>query len=152
MKFNKGDIGLSPAMTMSNLVSTTNSRNNNKKVEIGTLENIAHTLIKKNKVREELFTVLPDLEFCANTATSSILAPNDLTTRAFQIDFDNNQAERDLRMIKTKTKVSGCFRTEDGIRKYLTVMSYIGTAKKHGINAVEAIKNAFKGTPELILE
>ena len=89
MKFNKGDIGLAPAMTMSNLVSTTNSRNNNKKVEIGTLENIAHTLIKKNKVREELFTVLPDLEFCANTATSSILAPNDLTTRAFQIDFDN---------------------------------------------------------------
>ena len=39
MKFNKGDIGLAPAMTMSNLVSTTNSRNNNKKVEIGTLEN-----------------------------------------------------------------------------------------------------------------
>ncbi|WP_455616987.1 hypothetical protein [Eisenbergiella sp.] len=43
-------------------------------------------------------------------------------------------------MIKTKTKVSGCFRTEEGIRDYLTVMSYIGTAKKHGKNAVEAIK------------
>lgn len=70
----------------------------------------------------------------------------------FQIDFDNNQAERDLRMIKTKTKVSGCFRTEEGIRDYLTVMSYIGTAKKHGKNAVEAIKNAFMGRPELIFE
>lgn len=75
-----------------------------------------------------------------------------LFLKDFQIDFDNNQAERDLRMIKTKTKVSGCFRTEDGIRKYLTVMSYIGTAKKHGMNAVEAIKNAFKGMPESILE
>ena len=70
----------------------------------------------------------------------------------FQIDFDNNQAERNLRMIKTKTKVSGCFRTEEGIRDYLAVMSYIGTAKKHGKNAVEAIKNAFMGRPELIFE
>lgn len=75
-----------------------------------------------------------------------------LFLKDFQIDFDNNQAERDLRMIKTKTKVSGCFRTEEGIRKYLTVMSYIGTAKKHGKNAVEAIRYAFKGTPELIFE
>ena len=75
-----------------------------------------------------------------------------LFLKDFQIDFDNNQAERDLRMIKTKTKVSGCFRTEEGIRDYLTVMSYIGTAKKHGKNAVEAIKNAFMGSPELIFE
>ena len=75
-----------------------------------------------------------------------------LFLKDFQIDFDNNQAERDLRMIKTKTKVSGCFRTEEGIRDYLTVMSYIGTARKHGKNAVEAIKNAFMGTPELIFE
>lgn len=75
-----------------------------------------------------------------------------ITLKDFQIDFDNNQAERDLRMIKTKTKVSGCFRTEEGIRDYLTVMSYIGTAKKHGKNAVEAIKNAFMGRPELIFE
>ena len=75
-----------------------------------------------------------------------------LFLKDFQIDFDNNQAERDLRMIKTKTKVSGCFRTEEGIRDYLTVMSYIGTAKKHGKNAVEAIKNAFMGNPELIFE
>lgn len=75
-----------------------------------------------------------------------------LFLKDFQIDFDNNQAERDLRMIKTKTKVSGCFRTEEEICDYLTVMSYIGTAKKHGKNAVEAIKNAFMGSPELIFE
>lgn len=66
-----------------------------------------------------------------------------LFVKDFNIEFDNNQAERDLRMIKTKTKVSGCFRTEDGIQNYLTVMSYVGTAKKHGKNAYEAIQSIF---------
>ena len=58
------------------------------------------------------------------------------------VPFDNNQAERDLRMVKAKTKVSGCFRSEDGARKYLTIMSYIGSACKHGINAFTAIREA----------
>ena len=66
-----------------------------------------------------------------------------LFVKDFDIEFDNNQAERGLRMIKTKTKVSGCFRTEDGIQNYLTVMSYVGTAKKHGKNAYEAIQSIF---------
>lgn len=63
----------------------------------------------------------------------------------FRIAFDNNQAERDLRMIKVKTKVYGCFRSEEGIRDYLDAMSYIGTAKKHGKNAFQAILNVFEG-------
>ncbi len=59
----------------------------------------------------------------------------------FMVPFDNNQAERYLRMIKVKTKVSGCFRTEEGARDYLKIMSYVSMAHKQGYNAYKAIRN-----------
>ena len=55
-----------------------------------------------------------------------------------------------LRMVKVKTKVSGCFRSEDGAQEYLTIMSYIGSARKHGINAFTAIREALNGNPDII--
>ena len=63
----------------------------------------------------------------------------------FAVPFDNNQAERDLRMIKVKAKVTGGFRTEAGAQEYLTIMSYIGTAKKQGVNPFVAISHALIG-------
>ena len=57
-----------------------------------------------------------------------------------------------LEMKKVKTKVSGCFRTEEGARDYLKIMSYVGTAHKQGYNAYEAIKNAITGHPDFIFE
>ena len=66
----------------------------------------------------------------------------------FAVPFDNNQAERDLRMVKVKAKVSGCFRTSSGAEDFLTIMSYIGTAKKQGINSFDAIMQALNGMPK----
>jgi transposase len=69
----------------------------------------------------------------------------------FNVPFDNNQAERDIRMIKTKSKVSGCFRSLDGAQNYLKIMSFVGTAKKHGFSAYEAIRQAISGKPNFFL-
>lgn len=63
----------------------------------------------------------------------------------FTVPFDNNQAERDVRMVKIKGKVSGCLRTQTGAEDYLDIMSYIGTAKKQGVNSFRAILAALSG-------
>ena len=75
-----------------------------------------------------------------------------LFIKNFCVPFDNNQAERDLRMVKVKTKVSGCFRTIEGAQEYLTIMSYIGTARKHEINPYVAIRSALSGHPDIIFK
>lgn len=73
-----------------------------------------------------------------------------LFIKNFAVQFDNNQAERDLRMTKAKTKISGCFRTLEGAQEYLDIMSYASTARKLGHNAYMAIQNAISGDPMFI--
>lgn len=75
-----------------------------------------------------------------------------LFIRDFNVPFDNNQAERDVRNVKTKTKVSGCFRTESGAQDYLDVMSYISTGRKHGVSAYDALIAAFAGNADIVLQ
>lgn len=59
----------------------------------------------------------------------------------------NNLAERDIRMVKLQQKISGCWRTLDGAQAFLTMRSYISTARKHGINPLAALRQLFEGDP-----
>ena len=63
------------------------------------------------------------------------------------VPFDNNQAERDLRMIKAKTKISGCFRAEDGGKVFAMLKSYTSTLRKNGLNIYDGIRAAFADQP-----
>jgi len=66
-----------------------------------------------------------------------------------QVPFDNNQAERDLRMVKLQQKISGCWRTLAGAEAFLTVRSYISTARKQSRSPLDALRRLFQGHPWL---
>jgi transposase len=65
----------------------------------------------------------------------------------FRVPFDNNQAERDLRMVKLKQKVSGGFRTLPGAQAFGAVRGYIATMRKQGRSVIAALETASRGTP-----
>jgi transposase len=64
-----------------------------------------------------------------------------------EVPFTNNGAERDIRMEKTRQKVSGCFRTLHGARVFARLRSYISTCRKQGRNIWEELHNAMVGKP-----
>ena len=66
----------------------------------------------------------------------------------FAIPFDNNLAERDLRMIKLRQKISGGFRTLPSAEAFCRVRGYLSTLRKQGKNILTALESVFRGDPE----
>ena len=65
----------------------------------------------------------------------------------FRVPFDNNLAERALRMIKLQLKISGCWRALKGAQDFCAVRSYIATARQQGQNVLAVLRQALQGQP-----
>jgi transposase len=70
----------------------------------------------------------------------------------FAVPFDNNLAERDLRMIKLRQKISGGFRTLTGAEAFCRLRSYLSTLRKQGKNLLRALESVFRGCPEPVVQ
>ena len=66
-------------------------------------------------------------------------------TADFNVPFDNNQGERDIRMVKLQQKISGSWRTKAGADHFCAIRSYVSTMKKHGYDVLAGLHQLFEG-------
>jgi hypothetical protein len=64
-----------------------------------------------------------------------------------RVPFDNNEAERVIRMSKLRIKVSGCLRSMKGAEDFCAIRSYLATAARHGTGWLDALTQAAAGKP-----
>lgn len=64
----------------------------------------------------------------------------------FSLPFDNNLSERDIRVYKTKTKVSGGFRSDNGLKVFTNILSIVKNARKRSLNIFKILVSIYKGT------
>ena len=67
----------------------------------------------------------------------------------FRVPFSNNQAERDIRMVKVHQKISGTFRRAQAAADFCRIRGYISTVKKHGLPVLACRRQALEGRPFL---
>lgn len=67
----------------------------------------------------------------------------------FRVPFDNNQAERDIRMLKVKQKISGTFRSVTGAEQFCRLRSYVATLHKQDLPLLAGLQSLFVGQPLL---
>ncbi len=67
--------------------------------------------------------------------------------RDLRVPFTNNPAEQAIRMSKLRIKISGCMRSMAGAEEFCAIRSYLATAARHGIGALDALTRAFQGSP-----
>jgi transposase len=65
----------------------------------------------------------------------------------FRLPFDNNLAERDVRMMKVQQKISGTFRSAQGANIFCRIRGYIATVRKNSLSVIDTIQAAFEGHP-----
>ncbi len=70
----------------------------------------------------------------------------------FDVPFDNNQAERDGRMMKLQQKISGTFRSIKSAVSFCRIRGYISTVKKNKLSVIDNIKDAIDGKPFIPLQ